>query len=40
MDMGVVTQSSRVMRSSDNWCSFWIVTPIYTFACMLITVDW
>ena len=31
---------SRVMRSSDNWCSFWIVTPIYTFAYMLITVDW
>ena len=30
---------SRVMRSSDNWCSFWIVTPIYVRD-MLITVDW
>ena len=27
------------MRSSDNWCSFWIVTPIYTFSYMLITVN-
>ena len=31
---------SRVMRSSDNWCSFWIVTPIYTFAYMLIGDNW
>ena len=28
------------MRSSDNWCSFWIVTPIYTFAYMLITLSY
>ena len=28
------------MRSSDNWCSFWIVTPIYTFAYMLIGDNW
>ena len=34
MDMGCC--NSRVMRSSDNWCSFWIVTPIDTFAYMLI----
>ena len=28
------------MRLSDNWCSFWIVTLIYTFAYMLITHCW
>ena len=21
---------NSVMGSSDNWCSFWVVTPIYT----------